>query len=107
MSLRVLVQGTHKRSIAVTTETHALIFRCDPQNDLTTPQPPRCIAEFSSLANVDLMDYRALRGIGVHGIFGLIAIKSEIYLCVISSAVRVATVRPFETVQKILAVEFC
>ncbi|KAL9639883.1 MAG: hypothetical protein Q9164_000631 [Protoblastenia rupestris] len=56
--------------------------------------------------SIDLSDYRALRASGVHGTLGLINIGSDLFLCVISRAVRVATVRPNETVHQILAVEF-
>lgn len=63
--------------------------------------------EFSRLNAVDLTDYRTLHSSAVHGTLGLININADVYLCVISGAVRVATVRPGETVQRILSVEFC
>ncbi|KAL9131869.1 MAG: hypothetical protein Q9217_000315 [Psora testacea] len=62
------------------------------------------MVEFSS--SIDLSDYRVLRASGVHGTLGLINLGSEIFLCVISGAAHVATVRPNETVQRILSVEF-
>lgn len=64
------------------------------------------MVEFIALENVDLTDYHVLRSHGVYGTLGLINIDTDVFLCVISGAIRVATVRPNETVQRILSVDF-
>lgn len=115
MSLKVLLRDHPERAIALATDTHALVFRHSPLStnaDAGTygssrPPSPKCIVEFSSLNAVDLTGFRDLQTSGVHGTLGLINIKSDVYLCIISGAVRVATVRPGETIQRILSVVFC
>ena len=112
MSLRLLIRDQPFRAFAIATHTHTLIFRHtassggqDQNNGLSSSAPvSRCLVEFS--ANVDLSDYRALRTSSVHGTLGLINIGDNLFLCVISGAVRVATVRPNEAVQRILSVDF-
>lgn len=115
MSLRLLLRDHPQRSFALVTDTHALIFRHNSssvaidssKNGLTAKPASKCMVEFSALDEVDLADYRVLRASGVHGTLGLININTDVFLCVISGAIRVATVRPNETVQRILSVEFC
>lgn len=117
MSLRVFLCES-PRAIALVSERRALIFRHSPSNivagldgasDSANPQSytPKCIVQFSSLDSLDLSAYHSVQASGVHGTLGLINVDADIYLCVISAAVRVATVRPEEHVQKILAVQFC
>lgn len=111
MSLRVLLQDHPQRAIVIATDTHALLFRHSPPNaadggSLKASQP-RSIVQFSTLKALDLSHYRSLYHTGVHGTLGLININTDIFLCLISKAVRVATVRPGETVQRIEGVEFC
>ena len=65
------------------------------------------MVEFSRIDSVDLSDYRTLRSKKVFGTLGLINIDIDTYLCVITAASLVATVRPGEEVQRILSVEFC
>lgn len=67
----------------------------------------RCMVEFASLSTFNLEDFPILPPSSVQGALGLINLKNDVYLCVISGAVRVATVRPGETVQRILSVDFC
>jgi hypothetical protein len=64
------------------------------------------MVEFSDVASVDLSDYRTLSPLPVHGTLGLITINSDVFLCVVTGAVKVASVRPRETVEKIYGVEF-
>ena len=42
----------------------------------------------------------------VLGTLGLITVNNDVFLCVVSGSVKVATVRPGETVQRIHTVEF-
>lgn len=55
---------------------------------------------------MDLSDYRSLSSLSVYGTLGLITVNNDVFLCVVSSATKAATVRPEETVQRINAVEF-
>lgn len=111
MSLRVLLRDHSQRSIALVTDTHALVFR---HTSLQTTQPLaskttslRCMVEFSALDTVDLAEYRSIRSQSAHGTLGLININKDIFLCVITAACHVANLRPSENVQRIVAVEFC
>lgn len=117
MSLRLLQRDHPSRAFAVVTETHVLVFHHslsstggDTQSygSSTKNSTPKCMVEFAALKNVDLSNYRTLRSSGIHGTLGLINVNDDNFLCVISGAIRVATIRsPNETVQKILSVEFC
>lgn len=49
------------------------------------------MVEFTPHEDVDLTDYRVIRTSGVHGTLGLININADVFLCIISGAVRVAT----------------
>ena len=69
--------------------------------------PPRCIVEFVSLAVMDWAGFKPLRTPKVHGTLGLMTINTDIFICVISGATRVAAVRPGENVQRISSVDFC
>ncbi len=115
MSLRLLLRDHPQRSLALVTDTHAFIFRHSPSSVGTNASnsgptnrisPSKCMVEFTSLEKLDLADYHVLRATGVHGTLGLISINADVFLCVISGATRVATVRPEETVQRILSVDF-
>ena len=64
------------------------------------------MVEFADASTVDLSDYRTLSPLPVHGTLGLITIANDVFLCLVTGASRVATVRPGETVEKIYGVEF-
>ena len=115
MAQRVLLRDHPQRAIALVTDSHALILRHSASSittDLQSNGPPtkspttRCMVEFSALSAINLTDYRPLSS-GVYGTLGLININADVFLCVVSGSVRVATVRPGETVQRIVSVEFC
>jgi len=117
MSLKLLLRDTHQRALAVVGDSRALVFRqsanypvaADSQfggpNDKASA--PKCMVEFSALGDVDFTGFRELYKSTVHGTLGLVNIRSDVFLCIISGATRVATVRPGETVQRILSVDFC
>ena len=116
MSLQLFMRTGSQRSLALVADTHAIVFRqgvASPQADLVgngmsdEVSTSRCMVKFSPSGDVDLGDYRALRLAGLHGTLGLVNINREIFLCVITRASRVATIRPDETVQRIVSVEFC
>ena len=113
MSLQLLIREFPVRSFAIVTDSHALVFRHssspstqEQQGNLTplAKSVSRCMVEFS--AHADLSEYRVLRSSGVHGTLGLINIGDDLFLCIITGATQVAKVRPNETVQRILSVEF-
>lgn len=101
MPLKLLLRGYPQRALAVLTDSHALIFRqslsstsAEPSSNNesnTRSSPSKCMVEFTAHEDVDLTGYRVLRESGVHGTLGLINIKDDIFLCIISGAVRVAT----------------
>jgi hypothetical protein len=64
------------------------------------------MVEFSAISKKLLKDYRPLTPRPVYGTLGLIAINGEVFLSVITQAVRAATVRPGETVERIASVDF-
>lgn len=103
MSLRLLLREHPQRAFAVLTDSHALIFRhslssasADSSNNNETSarsSASKCMVEFTAHEDVDLTGYRVLRASGVHGTLGLININTDVFLCVISGAFRVATGR--------------
>jgi hypothetical protein len=124
MSIRVLLREYPHRSIALVTNAHALIFRHSPSTNesiangslasIHTVQirtstdgasAPKCMVEFADVSSVDLSDYRTLSPLPVHGTLGLITIANDVFLCLVTGASKVATVRPGETVEKIDGVE--
>lgn len=125
MSVRALVRDYPNRAIALVTASHALIFRHSPstadavhngslasvqsvqsRTSIDGQSAPRCIVEFTSLDAVDLSDYRTLSPVPVHGTLGLITISNDVFICLVTGASKVASVRPRETVERIYAVEF-
>ncbi|KAK5013885.1 Inositol-1,4,5-trisphosphate 5-phosphatase 1, partial [Cryomyces antarcticus] len=64
------------------------------------------MVEFLKLDPADLDDYQSLSSLPVLGTLGLITINNDVFLCVVNGAVKIATVRPGETVQRIYSVEF-
>ncbi|KAI9808285.1 MAG: hypothetical protein M1825_004742 [Sarcosagium campestre] len=122
MSMRILLREQPQRAIALVTSTHALVFRHSHSssngvnNGATSSVQslpahggatvPRCIVDFTDAASLDLTDYRPLSTSSIKGTLGLITINNDVFLCVVSGATRVATVRPNENVERILAVEF-
>ena len=63
------------------------------------------MVEFASQDALDLAGYRTVNN--AQGTLGLITLNNDVFLCVIILASQVASVRPGETVQRILAVDFC
>ena len=101
MSLKLLLREHPQRAFAILTDTHALIFRHSLSSTSSDPSSynetsarssaSKCMVEFTAHEDVELTDYRVLRASGIHGTLGLININADVYLCVISGAVRVAT----------------
>ena len=121
MSIRVLVRDHPHRTLALTTSDAALVFRhshspkandsqdsfypvTGSQNPQGSTGPPQCMVEFASKDSLDLDGYRPISK--AYGTLGLITLNHDVFLCIVSGASQVATVRPGETVQMIHAVEF-
>lgn len=117
-SIRVLIKDAPTRSIALATETHALVLKNTSSSNNTSRntsttslasaaiQAARCIAEFGLATDLGLDEYRPLGFKEVFGTLGLITINNDVFLCVVASATKAAEVRPGETVQRINTVEF-
>jgi len=119
MTICVLLRDHPERAVALATDSHVLIFRHNPStfsaNDPRIPSASihaqttiqqQCIVEFSAIDSADLTDYRSLTSLSVQGTLGLVTINGDIFLCVVSGASRVASVRPGENVQQITSVDF-
>ncbi|KOS21194.1 Inositol-1 [Escovopsis weberi] len=114
------------RSIAIVSSSHALILRYSssasgaygggspvslPHARLRGAGPDaaaaaKCMVEFSPVSEKLLKDYRPLTSRPVYGTLGLIAIHGEVFLSIITQATRAATIRPGETVERIISVDF-
>lgn len=117
MSIRVLIRDSPSRSIALATDDHVLVFRhsasaSDTHNpnasssSLNEGAPYRCMVEFTKIEHAELEEYRSLSSLNVYGTLGLVTLQNDVFLCVVSGASKVATVRPGESVLRIHAVEF-
>lgn len=124
-SSQILIREYPHRAIAITSDSHALILRHSStanetivNGSLTSLSSARqrpaasnnvaskCMVEFSPKTDRLLADYRPLTPRPIYGTLGLISIARDVFLCVITQASRVATLRPGETVEKIEAVQF-
>lgn len=109
-TLRVLCRDQPRRSIALATDDCVLEITQPnvdySRNGSTKYQDPnRCLLEAFFRSSSDLQGYRLL-GEG-WGTLGLISLNRDVFICVVTSSSRAATVRPGETVLKIENVEFC
>ena len=123
MPIRVLLKDHPHRTLALTTDDHALVFRHTHSADngysssgtnitaqssnrhLGQSLSPRCMVEFAPPALLDFTGYRTLGS--AQGTLGLITLNNDVFLCTVTGASQVAAPRPEETVQKIQAVDFC
>lgn len=123
MPIRVLLKDYPHRTLALTTEDYALVFRHTHLADqgynssstsLTVQSSnrhlgqnlsPRCMVEFAPYTSLNFQGYRTLGS--AQGTLGLITLNNDVFLCSVTSALQVATPRPGETVQKIQHVDFC
>ncbi|PFH62552.1 hypothetical protein XA68_13134 [Ophiocordyceps unilateralis] len=125
-SSELYIRDSPYRSIAIISSSHALILRYSSTSAGETshhgshvslpsvksrsgpaePAAAKCMVEFSPLSNRLLKDYRPLTPRPIYGTLGLIAANGEVFLSVITRAVRAATVRPGETVERISLVDF-
>lgn len=64
------------------------------------------MVELAELDSADLDDYRRLTNQPCLGTLGLITLGGDIFICVITGAREVASVRPGETVFRVHAVQF-
>ena len=124
-SSQVLIREYPHRAIAIASNSHALILRHSTttneaiangslqsihssrqRSGASDNAAAKCMVEFSTASDKLLNDYRPLTPRPIYGTLGLISIERDVFLCVITQASRVATLRPGETVEKIEAVQF-
>ncbi|ROW11528.1 hypothetical protein VMCG_01121 [Cytospora schulzeri] len=128
-SSQLMIRDYPHRAIAIVSNDHALIFRHSPTtneaiaNGSLTSVPsvrpragtgastvdnsaPKCMVEFTAVTKNTLSDYRPLTSRAIYGTLGLISVNRDVFLSVITHASRVSTLRPGETIERILAVEF-
>ncbi|KUI66736.1 Inositol-1,4,5-trisphosphate 5-phosphatase 1 [Cytospora mali] len=128
-SSQLLIREYPHRAIAIVSNGHALIFRHSPTtneaiaNGSLTSVPSarpragtgasavdnfasRCMVEFTAVTKDTLNEYRPLTSRPIYGTLGLISVDRDVFLSVITHASRVSTLRPGETIERILAVEF-
>jgi hypothetical protein len=125
-SSQILVRDYPHRAIAIVSSTHALILRYSQTtgeaiangslpsfsssrpraNSASESAHSKCIVEFSAVSKQLLAEYRPLTPRPIYGTLGLIALGRDVFFCVITHASRVATLRPGETVERILSVQF-
>lgn len=121
-SSELYIRDYPHRSIAIVSSTHALVLRYSPSaseaatNGSHTSLPSskgrseasiaKCMVEFAPISEKLLQDYRPLTPRPIYGTLGLIAVNNDVFLSVITRAAHAATVRPGETVERILGVAF-
>ncbi|KAG6215030.1 hypothetical protein E4U50_008012 [Claviceps purpurea] len=106
-SSELYIRDHPHRSIAIVSSSHALILRYSAAASAgPDAHAAKCMVEFAALSRQLLKDYRPLTPRPVYGTLGLIAANGEVFLSVITRAIRAATVRPGETVEKISTVDF-
>ena len=108
--LRVLCRDHPRRSIALSTNECVLELTQPSADDgrgavEQQQHADRHLLEAFFRSSTDLKDYRLL-GEG-SGTLGLISFEQDVFICVVTSSSRAATVRPGETILKIENVEFC
>jgi synaptojanin len=123
-SSQLLIREYPHRAIAIVSDNHALIFRYSPTTseaiaDGSLASVPsarsraagdalvfKCMVEFSPITKDLLADYRPLTARPIFGTLGLISINQDVFICVVTQATRVASLRPGETVERIANVGF-
>ena len=122
MNVQLLVQE-RPRLIALKCDTspggaHALIFRSvddkkvkrlgsNQQTSSSASQTqPKCIVEFVPWDSADRSRFSVPSTARIHGCLGLINIEDDIFLCVVTIALKSGTLRPKESVSRIHAVQF-
>ena len=124
-SSQLLIREYPHRAIAIVSASHALVFRYSPttkeaiyNGSLTSVASSRsrgggtdgfaskCMVELTPITEHVLSDYRPLTPQPIFGTLGLISINGDVFLAVVTQALRAATLRPGETVEKISDVKF-
>lgn len=110
-SSRLMIRDYPHRAIAIASQSHALIFRHSAAGgnfgvNNASGDTLKCMVEFSPVTKDMMSDYRALTPRPIYGTLGLIAVGQDVFLSVITQALRVATLRPGETVEMIQQVQF-
>lgn len=115
MTLRLHLRDGAQRAIALVSETHALTCELAPKGGrggpatsagTSTSKAPQCMLDFQRLDAAELRGFAPMRLPAVHGTLGFFAVQGDVFLCVITGANLVATVRPGEHVRRIVSVDF-
>ncbi|KAJ2903152.1 uncharacterized protein MKZ38_010284 [Zalerion maritima] len=106
-SSQLLISEYPHRAIAIATSSHALILRHNAtSSDRSLHVSAKCMVEFLPVSKQDLVDFHPLTPRPIYGTLGLVSVGRDVFLCVVTQAIRVANVRPEETVERIGNVEF-
>lgn len=114
MPIELFLRKSPSRAIALATDSHLLILRHSSSSvggkqgsstSVNEGGAPKCIVEFSPWESQNMEGYRRLSST-VQGTLGLVTLNGDVFLCVVNGSRKVATVRPGETIQVILSVEF-
>ncbi|SCU82953.1 LADA_0C08856g1_1 [Lachancea dasiensis] len=101
--MRILVQRSGERKVALVSEAYALIFKAvENEEDRTKPL---CAIELLPASKIS-SSYQKMTSHEVHGFIGLIELDGLIFICTITGKTKVAQPVPKETVNKIFAVDF-
>ncbi|KAI5783531.1 Endonuclease/exonuclease/phosphatase [Geopyxis carbonaria] len=116
MAIKVLVNDSNDRSIALVTNTHALFFKQSAgsksknisvaEKEIRDTDLSQCAVEFSEIHGRNFDGYIPVSARPCFGCLGLVSLGGDVFLCVITSAREVAAVRPHETVSRIYGVEY-
>ncbi|CDK25474.1 unnamed protein product [Kuraishia capsulata CBS 1993] len=96
--MRTLI-NERTRTIALVSDTHALLFRYIPDKD-------QCGIELVPKKNLNVKQYKPLSNHRAYGFIGLLNIGKDVFLGVITGKAEVASPIPNETVFRIYNVEF-
>ncbi|CAI8500038.1 unnamed protein product [Pichia kudriavzevii] len=99
MTMNILVRQGTKRTLALQSATHVLLFRYINETQ-------KCAIELIDRESFSSKSYKQLSRSKPQGFLGLIEMNNDIFLCVITSKLHVAQPLPHESIYKIVDVEF-
>ncbi|CDR46242.1 CYFA0S22e01640g1_1 [Cyberlindnera fabianii] len=93
------------RSFVLVSNDYALTLHA-PKSTATATQPPQCLIHFEPLATRDLSEYEEIISTPFYGLVGMLFVKGNVFLAVITDHVQVCSPRPSETIYKVKDTEF-
>ena len=109
MPIHLLKRDVPTRSIAITSEEHTLIFshsHAATQKEKASVSSSRCAVEIQPNEDADLDHYHKLTNAPILGTLGLVTLNGDVFVCVVNSSRKTASVRAGETVERIASVGF-